>query len=386
MASKSKEKWTPEQYVQYILSGGTVGAMSGVTQGRVTQMLMADPRLASQVARLLAQRYSSTSGAPFDPNKQYATGPASFEAQYNPVREKYMARDEASRKVAEAAFALIDSGKSPAEVTGILTDPETYKTLGVDSNNAGVVNLVAELNSGGLEDYSKAETERSGAASKQQYQAYLEQTKKAGSTPQEYIAKTLGIPSIAGLEDPSKRYQFTMGNIGDVPQMQELLARYQPTVPSLSPQRQLEMLQKAYVDAERKKREGYQWGTSKPPKRNWYDIRMSTDVVTAPASRLIEDIVRINRPEIKAPTTLEDALSKVAGSEEATAAYRAALRNAPETIQTETEAMRARRVQKRVLEKLNAAGIKLEAEGYTPFTTGLAGLSGFLGAVNPKTK
>ena len=211
--------------VNYVLTGGKLTDLKGkkISQNQVLDAITANPQLLSSLGALMGQQFGQTGNAQFDPNANYASGPASFEASFNPVKDKYSNLSGVEGQIASDFFDSIDAGTDPAVAASNLSDSKFLKAnYGVDiAQVAGTISgLSADANK-----YVTASQKQKVAGTKQQYDAWLKNVQSTGATPSDYLAKVLGVPALANLPDPTSTFAPTAASIRSSDQFRAGLPR-----------------------------------------------------------------------------------------------------------------------------------------------------------------
>lgn len=210
-SGKSKG-FTTEELKNYLLLGGNLGDISGnkITQGQVLGAI-SDPATLQVILSALASNYG---GGAYDPQTVYSDDVPTFESQYNPIKDKYGSLKGVEAQIASDFFSAIDEGTDPDTAAANLVDKTFMKnTYGVDISKGPVATLAGKLTADGKK-YQVAETKRTAATEKQNYDAWRKTVTDKGGNFSEYLSKALGIPALAGLPDPSQGYSATSEDVG----------------------------------------------------------------------------------------------------------------------------------------------------------------------------
>lgn len=207
---KSSKGYSTADLRNYLMLGGNLTDLAGnkITQGQVLSA-MSDPATLQLILSSLQQQYGG--GGAYDPNKTYTTEMPTFEAQYNPVREKYASLTGVDAQIANDYFDSISSGTDPDVAAANLLDKNFIKTnYGVDVSK--ISNLAGRLTADGKK-FQTAEQNKKTAVEKQNYDAWRKSVVDKGANFSEYLSKALGVPALANMPDPSQAYGATENDI-----------------------------------------------------------------------------------------------------------------------------------------------------------------------------
>jgi hypothetical protein len=214
---------------RYLLAGGSLTDIAGtkITQGQVISAL-SDPMILQVVLANLASDYGNAGS--YNPEATYGSDVPTFEASFNPVKSKYANLQGVQAQIANDLFESIDAGTDPTVAASKLLDNNFLKTnYGVDSSQIGTLgaNLMTDA-----EDYVDAESKRKTAMQKQNYDAWRKSIEETGATPSEYLSKSLGIPALRNLPDPTKAYGTTYDELAQSELAKRVLGQSSPYVPT----------------------------------------------------------------------------------------------------------------------------------------------------------
>lgn len=227
-ASKPKG-FSNDELRRYLLAGGSLTDIAGtkITQGQVVSAL-SDPAILQVVLANLATNYGQTGS--YNPEATYGSSVPTFESTFNPVKSKYANLEGVQAQIANDLFASIDEGTDPTVAASKLLDNNFLKAnYGVDTSQIGTLgaNLMADA-----EEYVDAESKRKTSMQKQNYDAWRKGVEETGSTPSEYLSKSLGIPALRNLPDPTKGYGTSYEELAQSELAKRVLGQLSPYVPT----------------------------------------------------------------------------------------------------------------------------------------------------------
>lgn len=398
--SKSKG-FSTEDLRNYLLLGGNLSDIAGnkITQGQVLSAIQ-DPATLQVILSSLSSTYGG--GGAYDPNTTYTDALPTFEAQFNPVRDKYATVGGVEAQIVSDFFSSLDEGTDPDMAAANLLDKDFMKkTYGVDISKGPVATLTGKLTAD-AKKYQVAEQKRKAAVEKQNYEAWRKQTVDKGANFSEYLSKALGIPALAQLPDPSQAFTATPE---EVAKNTALLAKINPNWGKTFE------LSKADIAAAKKYSEGIRSGEGRPDQITT-DINKTFGVGEfagqthyVPTSILGQKIwgtgwlnKRIGEVAgsgVKATgaaftmggynpfqgTAEKDELARLdkAAQEKA---YKEFLGKSESAKAKRTEEGRRERVLRLAAQKIAARGAALQAQGITPFTQQLPSIQAILGGTS----